>query len=293
MRMHGHAEHDPADYVPRELLRGVREEGPGRAVRERPDQGGRDRRGHRQAGAGGRPPVGHRRPAQGARRPDARPQQHRGRCLCRLSQPTARPPTWRRSGWRSTAEMDARPGRLPHRRGRRPVRRRVQGDQGLPGQVRPAAGGGHPDRRDRVHRARRGCRAGRAAAGGGVPVRRLHLLRLRPDHQRDGAPPLPHRRPDAGDDAGAVRRAAACRAHALARAWSRYFAHVPGPQDRDARHARGRRRPADQLRSGTTTRCCTWRTSTSTGGSRRRRRSRWTRSRSGWPRSCARAATSP
>ena len=34
MRMHGHAEHDPADYVPQGAVRGVVEEGPGRAVRE-------------------------------------------------------------------------------------------------------------------------------------------------------------------------------------------------------------------------------------------------------------------
>ena len=34
MRMHGHAEHDPADYVPQGDVRGVGQEGPGRAVRE-------------------------------------------------------------------------------------------------------------------------------------------------------------------------------------------------------------------------------------------------------------------
>ena len=45
-----------------------------------------------------------------------------------------------------------------------------------------------------------------------------------------------------------------------------YFAHVPGPQDRHAGHAGGRRGAADLARSGTTTRRCTWRTSTSTGG---------------------------
>ena len=39
MRMHGHAEHDPADYVAQGALRGVRQEGPGRAVRERVAQG--------------------------------------------------------------------------------------------------------------------------------------------------------------------------------------------------------------------------------------------------------------
>lgn len=38
-----------------------------------------------------------------------------------------------------------------------------------------------------------GCCAGRPPASGGVPVRGLHLLRLRSDHQRDGSPPLAHR----------------------------------------------------------------------------------------------------
>ena len=87
MRMHGHAEHDPADYVRQGALRGVQQEGPGRAVRERAGQGRRARRRHGQAGSGRRPAVGHRRAAQGARRPDARAQQHRGRCLCRLTLP--------------------------------------------------------------------------------------------------------------------------------------------------------------------------------------------------------------
>ena len=60
-------------------------------------------------------------------------------------------------------------------------------------------------------------------------------------------------------------------------------------QDRHAGDAGGRGRAADLARSGTTTRRCTWRTSTSTGGSRRPDRSRWTRSRWAWPRSSGRA----
>ena len=71
MRMHGHAEHDPADYVAQGAVRGVRQEGPGRAVRERVAQGGRHRRRHGQAGPRGDPPGRHRRAAQVARRPDA------------------------------------------------------------------------------------------------------------------------------------------------------------------------------------------------------------------------------
>ena len=41
MRMHGHAEHDPADYVPKEMYDEWSQEGPGRAVRERADRGRR------------------------------------------------------------------------------------------------------------------------------------------------------------------------------------------------------------------------------------------------------------
>ena len=142
-----------------------------------------------------------------------------------------------------------RPGRVHHRRGRRPVRRRVQGDQGLPRQVRPAPRRRHPDRRDRLHRACRRCRAGRAAAGGGVPVRRLHLLRVRPDHQRAGAAPLANRRPDAGHDARAVRRPAAGRPDAQPERGELLRARARA-QDRHAGHPGGRRRLADQLDPG-------------------------------------------
>ena len=74
--------------------------------------------------------------------------------------------------------------------------------------------------------------------GGGVPVRRLHLLRVRPDHQRARPAPLAHRRPDAGDHASAVRRPAAGRAHPLAERGELLRARARA----EDRHARARRK---------------------------------------------------
>ena len=73
-----------------------------------------------------------------------------------------------------------------------------------------------------------GCRAGGPAADRRVPVRRLHLVCVRPDHQRDGAPSLPHRRSDAGDDARAVRRAACGPGRRTRKAWSPTSPMCPG-----------------------------------------------------------------
>ena len=131
----------------------------------------------------------------------------------------------------------------------------------------------------------------RAAAGGGVPVRRLHLLRLRPDHQRAGAPPLAQRRPDAGDDARPVRRPAAGRAHAQPERRGLLRAR-PGTEDRDAGHARGRRRAADQLDPGQQPDAVPGEQVPLPAAAGDRRRCRWSRSRSAWPRSSARAGTS-
>ena len=45
-----------------------------------------------------------------------------------------------------------------------------------------------------IHRTGRGRGARRPAPDRRVPVRRLHLVCVRPHHQRDGTAPLPHRR---------------------------------------------------------------------------------------------------
>ena len=76
--------------------------------------------------------------------------------------------------------------------------------------------------------------ARRTAPDRRVPVRRLHLVRFRSHHQRDGAPSLPHRRRDAGHDASTVRCATARRADALPERRVLFRAR-PRTEDRDAR----------------------------------------------------------
>ncbi len=139
--------------------------------------------------------------------------------------------------------------RLPHRRGRRPVRWRLQGDEGLPGEVRAAACRRHTDRGNRIHGPGGGRGTRRAAPDRRIPVRRLHLVRVRSHHQRDGTASLPHGRRDAGHDASAVRCATSGRSHALSerrillRARARF-------EDRHARHPAGRGGSADQCDQG-------------------------------------------
>ena len=100
----------------------------------------------------------------------------------------------------------ARRARLHARRGHRGLRRRVQGDRGVHRQVRLGTGDGHADRRghDRRHGHRR--RHGGVPAGRRVPVRRLHVERVRRDHDHAGALPLPNRRAAAGRAARPVGR---------------------------------------------------------------------------------------
>ena len=250
-------------------------------------EAGRDRRRHGQAGARGRPPGRHRRAAQGARRSDAGSQQHRGRCLCRLTNEPA--PTYLEAvGLALDAEMERDP------------------DVFLIGEDVGQFGGAFKVTKGFLDKygPRRVVDTPIAETGFTGLAAGAALVGLRPvvefqfadfiscafdpiinvlarHHWRTGdAMPVTMRAPFGGR-----LRAGP---HALQSVES-YFAHVPGPQDRHAGHARGRRRAADHRRSGTTTRRCTWRTSTSTGGCGPPGRCRWTRSRSGSPRSCARA----
>ena len=107
MRMHGHAEHDPADYVPHAMYEEWSKKDPVELFEKVLLEAGVDRRRHRGTGPQGRAAVRHRRATQGARRSDAGPEQHRGGRLCRLRarpSPAPRirgmPPIWRPSGWR-------------------------------------------------------------------------------------------------------------------------------------------------------------------------------------------------
>ena len=85
MRMHGHAEHDPADYVVKELYEEYSKKDPVELFENVLLKGGvldddtvkKVRDDARQAAIAA--------PAQGARRPDARTERHRGRRVCRLT----------------------------------------------------------------------------------------------------------------------------------------------------------------------------------------------------------------
>ncbi len=84
MRMHGHAEHDPADYVPKEMFEEWRKKDPVELFEKALIEGGVIDDGAREGHPGRRSAGCHRRAAQGARGPDARSQHGRGGCLCRL-----------------------------------------------------------------------------------------------------------------------------------------------------------------------------------------------------------------
>ena len=85
MRMHGHAEHDPADYVVKELYEEYSKKDPVELFENVLLKAGVLDDGHREEGPRRRAAGGHRGPPQGARRPDARTEQHRGGRLCRLT----------------------------------------------------------------------------------------------------------------------------------------------------------------------------------------------------------------
>ncbi len=85
MRMHGHAEHDPADYVPKAMYEEWAKKDPVELFESVLVDAGVIDADTAEAGPGGRAPVRHRRAAQGARGSDAGSEQCRGRRLCRLS----------------------------------------------------------------------------------------------------------------------------------------------------------------------------------------------------------------
>ena len=147
MRMHGHAEHDPADYVPKEMYEEWAKKDPVELFENVLIEAGVHRRRHAAAGPGGRrgrPPST--RAAQGARRSDAGSEQRSRRASMPTETAGQQTATYLEAvGPRALDQRDgARPRRLPDRRGRRPVRRRLQGDQGLPGQVRARGGWSTP-----------------------------------------------------------------------------------------------------------------------------------------------------
>ena len=93
-------------------VRGVRQEGPGRAVRERAAQGGRDRRRHgKQVREDARQVAI---AARARRSPTRCPIPATSRTVSMPTENGATPRTWRRWGWRWTRD-GARPRRVPHR----------------------------------------------------------------------------------------------------------------------------------------------------------------------------------
>ena len=176
------------------------------AVRQRRDDGGRGERDdlRRQAPAQRRA-----RPRRGV--PAAR-SRRRSRAACSHRSRTSTRPTTSSHGrddvhpgdlGRAAARDAARPARLHPRRGRRRLRRGVQGLARIPGGVRPVARDRHAALRDGDRRRRH-----RRGADGPAPrrrdaVRRLHLVRVGSPRDRGGEAVLPRA------DARADRRAAA------------------------------------------------------------------------------------
>ena len=203
-RMTGHSAHDAAHYVPKDLFEEwgkldpiVRLEaqcstkaGPTQAEIDDVHAGVREEVDDAVAWAEQSPYPD---PADAARR--------------RLREPLAMSTTYleaiREGLWE---EMERDPNVFLHRRRHRRLRRRVQGDRRLPRALRRAPRGGYAHLRS-GHRGR-GDRRGAhgAAAGGGDAVRRLHLLRLRPDRQLRRQVPLPLGRRRADRDPRALRR---------------------------------------------------------------------------------------
>ena len=92
-------------------------------------------------------------------------------------------PICRRSGRPPRGDAPRR-ARVRDRRGRRRLRRRLQGHPGLPGRVRAVARPRHADRRDRHRRRLHRRLADGHAARRRDAVRRLHLLRAGPHRRR-------------------------------------------------------------------------------------------------------------
>ena len=227
LRMEGHAVHDDAFYVPREMherlgcaptpssasaagfasTRGAsprsatRRSGRGQAPAERRDEAG----GGEPAARAGRGPDG----VLADPRSSTRRTTSSGltRIADRLHDPGGdEGPSEKRRGREDLSAGDLgrpargdapRRARVRHRRGRRRLRRRFQGHAGLPGRVRRVAGARRAARRDGDRRRLHGRGHDGHAARGRDAVRGLHLLRLGPPGHRRGQAALPRRHADA------------------------------------------------------------------------------------------------
>ena len=107
MRMHGHAEHDPADYVPKEMYEEWAKKDPVELFEKVLLEAGVIDADVAAQVTEGRAAGSHRRAQAGARRSDAGSEHGRGGRICRLIR--ARPPIWRRWGWRWITRWSAIP----------------------------------------------------------------------------------------------------------------------------------------------------------------------------------------
>ena len=241
MRMQGHAQHDDARYVPKETL----DEWAAKDPLERFKKAA-DRKKQRQREG----PRRHRQDDEGLRGEGSGPGRRRAdagsRDASRAASMPATTTRCRRWSWCERSASGARdhlPGGDPpgavrrdgarragvrHGRGRRRLRRRVQGHRGADRQVRREAGDRHADLRggDRRLRDRRVLHG--HAAGLRDPVHRLHRLLLRHAHELRRDQPLPQRRRRADRRPRAVGRRGRRRAVPFAQPGSRSSSTRPG-----------------------------------------------------------------
>ena len=257
LRMEGHAVHDDAFYVPPELLAAWRERDPSRCCARacwRPaatfDEAADEallQRGRRARSTSpwssrsrARGPIRRRSPtASTAERPArARERADGGPDYDDSSEGPVAVKNVPRGHLRRSARGDApRRARARDRRGRRRLRRRVQGHQGLPGGVRRVARDRRAAGRDRDRRRLHGRGDDGPAPGRRDAVRRLHLVLLGPPRHDRGQAALAHR-------ARRSRSSCAARPAAASRA-ARSTRRTPSRRSRTSRASRSsaRRRP--------------------------------------------------
>ena len=235
MRMHGHAEHDPADYVPKEMYEEWAKKDPVELFEKRAARGRCDRRRHRGTGTEGRAAGSHRRAQAGARRSDAGSEHGRGGRICRLIR--ARPPIWRRWGWRWITRWSVTP--TPSSSARTSASTAAPSRSPRASWTSTARAGWSTPRSPRPGFT--GLAAG-AALVGLRPIVEYQFADfiscafdpiinvLARHHYRTGdSMPVTMRAPFGGR-----LRAGPCHSQSV----ESYFAHVPGHQDRHAGHAR-------------------------------------------------------
>ena len=295
--------HDDAFYVPKEMFEEWAKRDPlerfrtwlreQRRVHGR--RGGRDPRRRQEAPE--------RRDQARRGEPAAGPRRRCSRACSRLPRTSTRPTTskWLTSGREDLPAGDlgrpppgdaARQARLRDRRGRRRLRRRLQGDAGLPGGVRPVARDRRAARRDRDRRRLHGRRDHGHAPGRRDAVRRFRLVRLGPPRDGGRQAALPRRNACADRRSLPLRRRLLRRAVPLPEPRVELRAH-PRPEGRLPVDPRGRQGPHRHRDRGPEPGSLLRAQASLSPHQGRRARTSATRSRSARRASTARATTSP